>query len=93
MNFCVLQRSVDANVDFVGSKVADITPEQQWTLGVPGDGYFAKQPNAYMGLAPTAKISIGTLSTVWINEHSIFLMDDEAFMNSDTWSSLQYDCL
>uniref|UniRef100_A0A915IN95 Uncharacterized protein n=1 Tax=Romanomermis culicivorax TaxID=13658 RepID=A0A915IN95_ROMCU len=80
--------SINGNVEFSGSKVADITPEQQWTLGQPGEGYIAKQPNAYMGLSSNSKVSVGTLSTIWINENTIFLMDDEAQLTSDTWSSM-----
>src|SRR4051794_34613985 len=67
---------VRCNVDFIGAQVADVNGDSQWTQGIPGDGYFAKQPNAYLAISATAKVSVGTLSTVWLNENSVLSMDE-----------------
>lgn len=77
------------NVEFLGKKLSDVPMDQQWTQGVPGEGYFTKQANAIMSLSFEAKISVGTLSSVWVNEHAVMLMDDDATLSSENWSSMQ----
>lgn len=63
--------------------------DQQWAQGIPGDGYFTKQPNAILALSDSAKITLGTLSSIWVNEQAVLLMNDEALLSSESWSSMQ----
>lgn len=68
--------------------MADVNGDSQWTQGIPGDGYFAKQPNAYLAISPTAKVSVGTLSTIWLNENSVLSMDEESSLTTENWGSM-----
>jgi len=86
--FIINLPSTRCNVDFQGSQVADVSGEAQWTQGIPGDGYFAKQPNAYLAVATSAKVSVGTLSTVWLNENSVLSMDEDSQLTTENWGSM-----